>query len=242
MPPEIQDDQALALKKRARRRLVGAIALVLLMLAILPMIIKDRAIPEAPKEEIVISMPSAETSVSATDAVTPNTSATSATESAALVAEAPIEAPINALPDSAEEPLEAVVVKADPEKLAEVSPSLEEKTAELKKTELKQEVIKQAETKPAEIKPTETKSTDSKALSNNDFTIQIGVFSDPANVAQMQAKLKASGFSSRTEKINTPKGEKIRLRVGKYASRQEAADALSKLNSLGMTGMVITNK
>lgn len=242
MPPEIKDDQALALKKRARRRLVGAIALVLLMLAILPMIIKDRAIPEAPKEEIVISMPSAKTSVSGTDAVTPITTATSATESAALMAEAQIEAPINALPDSAEAPLETVVVKADPEKLAEVSPSLEEKTAELKKTELKQEVIKQAETKPAEIKPTETKSTDSKAVGNNDFTIQIGVFSDPANVAQMQAKLKASGFSSRTEKINTPKGEKIRLRVGKYASRQEAADALSKLKSTGMTGMVITNK
>lgn len=237
MPPEIQDDQALALKKRARRRLVGAIALVLIMLAILPMIIKDRAVPEAPKEEIVISMPSAETAVSGTEAMTPNAATTSTTESAALVVEAPIEAPINALPDSAEAPLEAVVVKADPEKLAEVSPPLEEKPVEVK-----QEVIKPAETKPAEVKPAETKAIDSKAVSNNDFTIQIGVFSDPANVAQMQAKLKASGFSSRTEKINTPKGEKIRLRVGKYASRQEAADALSKLNSTGMTGMVITNK
>ena len=31
MPPELTNDQELSLKKRARRRLVGAIALVLLM-------------------------------------------------------------------------------------------------------------------------------------------------------------------------------------------------------------------
>lgn len=37
-----QVDQGLSFKKRARRRLVGAIALVLLMVIILPMVLEDR--------------------------------------------------------------------------------------------------------------------------------------------------------------------------------------------------------
>ena len=56
MPPEITNDQELGLKKRARRRLVGAIALVVLMMIILPIILQDRA-AITPKEAITITMP-----------------------------------------------------------------------------------------------------------------------------------------------------------------------------------------
>ena len=54
MPPVLANDQELALKKRARRRLVGAVALVLLMVIVLPMILKDRA-ALAPQEAIKIT-------------------------------------------------------------------------------------------------------------------------------------------------------------------------------------------
>jgi len=43
MPPDTDHDQELSLKKRARRRLVGAIGLVLLMVGVLPMVLQDRA-------------------------------------------------------------------------------------------------------------------------------------------------------------------------------------------------------
>ena len=56
MPPALANDQELALKKRARRRLVGAVALVLLMVIVLPMILKDRT-ALAPQEAIKITMP-----------------------------------------------------------------------------------------------------------------------------------------------------------------------------------------
>jgi len=49
-------DQELNLKKRARRRLVGAIALVLLMVVVLPMILKDRAASQ-PQDKITITLP-----------------------------------------------------------------------------------------------------------------------------------------------------------------------------------------
>ena len=51
------DDQELTLKKRARRRLVGAIALVLLMVIVLPMILKDRSIKQ-PADEVTITLDS----------------------------------------------------------------------------------------------------------------------------------------------------------------------------------------
>ena len=56
MQKETAGDQELNLKKRARRRLVGAIALVLLMIIILPMILKDRAATN-PQDKITISLP-----------------------------------------------------------------------------------------------------------------------------------------------------------------------------------------
>jgi DedD protein len=43
MQREPAGDLELNIKKRARRRLVGAIALVLLMVIVLPMILKDRS-------------------------------------------------------------------------------------------------------------------------------------------------------------------------------------------------------
>jgi DedD protein len=57
MQRDPSSDQELNLKKRARRRLVGAIALVLLMIIVLPMVLKDRAISE-PKDKITITLPS----------------------------------------------------------------------------------------------------------------------------------------------------------------------------------------
>ncbi len=56
MQRESVSDLELNLKKRARRRLVGAIALVLLMIIVLPMILKDRA-AITPAEKIIITLP-----------------------------------------------------------------------------------------------------------------------------------------------------------------------------------------
>lgn len=50
------DEQELQFRKRARRRLVGAIALVLLMITMLPMVLDDRS-ATLPQNEIAISIP-----------------------------------------------------------------------------------------------------------------------------------------------------------------------------------------
>ena len=57
MQRELASEQELNFKKRARRRLVGAIALVVLMIIVLPMILKDRNAANT-QEKITITLPS----------------------------------------------------------------------------------------------------------------------------------------------------------------------------------------
>jgi DedD protein len=72
------------------------------------------------------------------------------------------------------------------------------------------------------------------------FYVQIGVFSDAANVKQLQSKLSDLGYKSQTEKINTDKGQKIRLKTQQFGDRNEAAIALENIKDAGLTGMVVS--
>lgn len=251
MPPELPNDEVLSLKKRARRRLVGAIAMVLLMIIALPMVLQDRA-SLAPQDAIKITMP--ETHENVIDANVDGHASAAPLEGV----KAP-ELP-TAIADGANE--QAPVPDEVPASVSTKSEihknNIENKNLVAKvdkKTEVKENVTKPAETKPAEVavleqqpvvvaketsvEPTvQVKPQENKAS----FAIQVGVYSDATNVKQIQAKLKAAGYTSHTEKVATAKGEKIRLRAGNFTSRQEAADALVKLQGAGLSGIVISNE
>lgn len=203
-------DQELQFKKRARRRLVGAIALVLLMITVLPMILDDHG-NKAPEQEIAITIPNQEGS-DFTSKIVP---VDPATESNTQVS-APLPEPEpKAAPDKAQE-----VVTSPP-------PPVEVAKTEPAKTEAKQ--------KSAALEPPK------EADAANAFYVQIGVYSSADSVKKLQDKLKAQGYKSHTEKIATPKGEKIRLRAGPFGSRLEAEGALAKIKDAGLSGMVVKN-
>jgi DedD protein len=221
MAADSSNDLELALKKRARRRLVGAIALVLLMVIVLPMVLQDRA-ALAPQEAIKITMPddvvSQQTPKNEANVASVEPQAEVATLSESTISEPTTLEP--AMVDQVDKPVQSENTKEASDVKKEMSG---EKKAEVKKT-----VIIEPEPKPS-------------STSGESFTIQVGVFSDIANVKQLQARLKQVGLDSRTENITTPKGEKIRLRAGRFSSRQEAAYALTKLQAADLTGMVISN-
>lgn len=223
MPPELPNEQELILKKRARRRLVGAIALVLLMVIVLPMILKDRAVPDA-QDSIKISMPEKTDDFSSTVVPLDGNTGSPKPEEGAAVPDAP--ADIAAEPEPQAEEVKAV---AKPEIKSEIKPEA-------------MPVPEKPVVKPVESKKSEPAKTATVATNKNEsFTVQIGVFSDAANVKQLQDRLKQAGYSSHTEKLSTPKGEKIRLRAGNFNSRQDADAALSKIKQAGLTGMVMAN-
>lgn len=200
MQKDAPNDQELILKKRARRRLVGAIALVLLMIIVLPMILKDRTVT-APAEEVTITLSNNKTSEP-------------------LPANSDFDS--NVIPTEIR-PLNSESVVDEPSSQAEAMPTPAE--------------LKVALAQPKTEMP---KAEDKKDVNSPKFYVQIGVFSDEANVKQLQAKLSDLGYPSQTEKIDTAKGKKIRLRTHLLGERNEAAIALQNIKDAGLTGMVVS--
>jgi DedD protein len=55
----------------------------------------------------------------------------------------------------------------------------------------------------------------------------------------MRDRLKQAGIESYVQKIATSGGERIRVRVGSYSSRQEADKVKARLAMLGLGGTVM---
>jgi DedD protein len=206
MATEKLSEQEIQLRKRARRRLVGAVALVLLMVTVLPMVLDDRQ-AQTSQPEIAVNIPSQDAN-DFSSRIVPVDPQDQTSAPANQTPDTPVETPPPPAPvvEKAPEPW-AGVVNPPPAAKAAVPPS-----------------------QPAAEKP---------AASAGAFSVQIGVFSDAANVKQLQGKLTGEGFRSYTEKVNTPGGSKLRLRVGPYASRAEAEKARDKLKAGGTAGIVV---
>ena len=209
MQREPAGEQELNLKKRARRRLVGAIALVLLMVIVLPMILKDRA-ATTPAEKITITVPSDQATAESTQ------TAPSDFDSSIVPAER-----VQALPEVIDE---TTIQEAAP--LPEIAPAPETSAG--------------TDSAATTVKKDAKQETPAKDSAGHKFYVQVGVFSDAANVKQLQTKLSDLGYKSQTEKISTDKGQKIRLRTQTFADRNEAAIALENIKDAGLTGMVVS--
>jgi DedD protein len=191
----------------------------LLMIIVLPMILKDRA-ASTPQEKVTITMPN---------------------ESAPTVVN-PADFDSNVVPSEAEKQGEQAPANTTPKDITKEAPK-EPKEVKIEEKP-KAEVAEKPESAPKPQPSQETKAVKSekqeKAEGSHKFSVQIGVFSDPANVKQLQAKLSDLGYQSKTEKISTDKGEKIRLKTQAFADRNEAAIALQNIKDAGLTGMVIS--
>ncbi len=266
MPPDLPNEQELSLKKRARRRLVGAIVLVLLMLVVLPRILQDR-VALVPQEAIKITMTESAdhqqlnaASVAGTPVQTPTLPQVDPNLDSATKTPVP-ETPTPAGLAEKSDNLKSVNNNADSkntlalESIAKDAKTTDQKVTEPKATlanglrlpdvsEPKVSDLKLVDSKPSVAKVVDSKIDDVKTTQKKDgnFSIQVGVYSEVANVKQLQAKLKQTGFSSHTQKITTPKGEKIRLRAGSFVTRQEANAAIPKLQKIGLSGMVVSNE
>lgn len=216
---ESQSEQEIQFKKRARRRLVGAIALVLLMIILLPILLEDR-VAQTPKDEVVISIPSQDGQLDTPpDKVAEASQQVSPQALPVISAQAPLTAQTPEVKTPEVKPIEPPAPVAQNEKPVEVTPIQEVKLAP------------KDQDKPKADKP----------VSKGKFYVQVGVFSNPDKVKQLQAKLSENSLKSSTELIDTTKGTKTRLRVGTFASKNDAEAALVKVKALGLTDAVVGN-
>lgn len=243
-------DAQLPLKKRARRRLVGAIALSVLAAVVLPMVMDQT--PQAPVQDVQIRIPGQEQappfspkSLAAKPAEAPVAKAAPAPAvekpaATAAVVEKPMDKPAEKpVEKAAEKPAEkpapeaakpaAKTEKKPADKPAEKAP---EKPATAKNGgDDSQRAAAILAGKPAETTP-------APKATGGEYVILIGAFSNPANVKQLQTKLSELGLKVYTETLDSPQGKKTRVRAGPFPSRDAAEKALEKMKRIGVNGVV----
>ena len=72
------------------------------------------------------------------------------------------------------------------------------------------------------------------------FVVQVGAFADDAAVRQARQKVEKLGLKTYTQEVNTDAGKRVRVRVGPFATRDEAEQVLGKLKGAGLPGAVLT--
>jgi len=250
------NDAQLHLKKRSRRRLVGAVFFASVVAVVLPMVMDHE--PRQAVQDVEIRIPGQdEKPLAPKFAVAPVDKAPEAP------AEKPAPVPPVAQPEAKptarvlevvrdgetiekapQKPAEKPAAKpeAKPEKAPEKAPAKPVDKAADKSTEKpvdkaadkpRSDDAKRAAAilagQPAEAKP---------AAAGGEYLILIGAFSNEANVRTLKAKLSEEGIRNFTEPLDTPQGKKTRVRAGPFASREAAEKALQKMQRIGVSGVL----
>jgi len=208
MAKQLTDDEA-SLKRKARRRLIGAVALTTAIVVLLPMLLDSE--PRPVGQDIELRIPDKD----------------KVGEFVPKIGLLPASAPAAALPAST--PVPAPVIAATATAASQVvaaSKAPEGKPAPAA-NKLKPTAPEQAPAKPAE---------QAQAEPLQSFVVQIGAFTKDESAHYLQKKLSKEGFKVYTEKV----GDKTRVRVGPYATREAADKVRHKLEAQGLHPVVST--
>jgi len=215
------NDPAAALRVRARRRLIGAAALLLAAAIVVPLLL-DPA-PRQTVDNIPIDIPSEK------QPFTPRISLPPVPD--------PGQTPIVPPPDLPAEPEKA---KTEPSVAKEPSKAEATKSTPSKPASEAKPAGKEAPaTKAPEPKAPETKAPDAKAKASK-IVLQAAALSTDAAAQDLSDRLRKAGFAPFTEKVDTADGVRFRVRVGPYATRDEAQRAQSRLRALGVSATLVT--
>jgi DedD protein len=239
------NDAQLHLKKRARRRLVGAIFFVSVVAVVLPMVMDHE--PRQTVQDVEIRIPGQDEKPFAPKfATSPVEKAPEkSVEKPAVLEAKPAEPDVKPTARVLEVVKEGKTVDKPAEKPVAKPEKAPEKVAE--------KAAEKAPAKPAEKPAEKTKADDAKraaallagqsaeskpAAKGGEYLILIGAFSNEANVKNLKAKLGEQGIKTFSEPLDTPQGKKTRVRAGPFASRDAADKALEKMQRIGVAGVV----
>lgn len=196
-----------ALRRRGRRRLVGAIALVLLAVIVLPMVFDSEPRQGAPA--VSVRIPS-EDDAGFSPKPAPKIPTAPATPSAPKAApRAPQESPkAESAPKAESKP------ESKPEAKAEEKPAL------------------QAAAKAAA--PEAEKQRAEAAMSGEQFVVPVAALASAEKVKELTARLSEAKLPYYTEPIATANGQVTRVRVGPFDDRAAAEKAAERLKTLGL--------
>lgn len=215
----------LQLKKRARRRLVGAAALALLAVIVLPMVM-DRE-PRPLSQDIQVRIPSQDSTGFASKLLPGKPAATPMPAPQPK----PVDQKAETQTKSEAAPAASIAVPAA-KPLAQASMAPPAKPADKPPVqEKKPETVEKAVPKAA---------ADAKPVTDGagQWVIQLGAYKEAGKVKNLMSKLKGINVPAYTEKVETPQGSLTRVRAGPFASQEAAEKSRGRLKIIGVDGPV----
>ncbi len=229
MSAAVSESDNIDLQKRSRRRLVGAAALALVAAIVLPMVMEGE--PGFQSHDIEVRIPDQDADstlarpIAGRTAVEPG--AVPAPQEQAAVTD-PVddaEAESTSVPSPSEAPPPVAMVKPQDPPAKPQAPAAKPTPAPQTKDEAERvRAILEGKLAAAPAKP----------VSGGSFVVQIGAFGEPTKAASVSGDLNKRGFASYTERA----GPVTRVRVGPFASRDEAERAAERLRALNMSAVV----
>ncbi len=211
----------LELKRRGRRRLIGAITLGVLAVVILPMIFDSEPKKvgdgqSAVKQEISIDIPPKEGLTPLPVPILPTAplAAAPAPAPAQIVAQPPVQtAPTAATV--------ATVVEKTPPKNVTTEPKPAPVSAPAVTKDAPKEIPKAAPAKPGS------------------FVVQIGAYKDADNAKAIITQMKEAKLPVFSDTLSVQTGKVTRVRLGPFATKEKAEAALLQAKLTGVTGKVV---
>lgn len=205
------NEQALALRRRARRRLIGAIALVLALVIIPPWIMDLE--PKPVLTDLTVEIPS-----QASGGLKPLPAP------AAAKAPEPASAPAGA-------------EKGEPPRPAAVKPGTGQGSSALKRdvprAAAKTETLARAA--PPDAARSDAEAKRAEAILNAEiYVVPVATFSSKDNAKQLETKLAQAGVKHYVEAVSTSGGEQTRVRAGPFPTKEVAEQTREKLKGLGL--------
>ena len=244
-PPDSADSADSTFKRRARRRLIGSIALVLVAVIALPWIFDAEKKPldydvsvQIPSQDAVSVRPSSGTGnkPKSVEPKEPKGAASALTEretgtnpaAAASGTPARVEAKPEPKPEVKSEPQAAA--KADAKVASKAEPKADPANPAPKSEEARVKAILDDQAAAAGAKDVGA------------FAVQIGAFASEDKVREARDKLAVAGYKSFVEKLDSKDGERTRVRAGPFAGRDVAEAARDKIRTLGFSSAAVVTR
>ena len=241
-PPS--EAQAEDLRGRARQRLIGALALVVAAVVVVPMLIKSE--PEQPAETPVVVPaipPIPEPSIAAGEPATP--------EADAAQAELSVDTPALPVP----EPIEQTATEQPASEQAAANPKPESQPSPEAKPEPKPESKPESKPTPSANERTDDGSVaiallegrqpsrPPAAAAKGNFVVQIAAYTSQKDAQARRDSLVSAGVTNAYVESASPDGKTTyRLRVGPFPTREAAQAAQTRLRSLDYVNSFISTQ
>jgi len=210
-------ESAEVLRQRARHRLLGAAVLVVLAVIGFPFLFDTQ--PRTVSVDIAVEIPDKNKSR------TPASPVEAAPTPAANPTPLPPEQGLSAK-EEVVAPNAANATKPAPVALAAPTPA----------PPAKPEATKPEPAKAETEKPPTAEAKDGAAR----FVVQVGAYADADKAREARRKLEKAGLKTYTHVAETKEGKRTRVRLGPFATREEADKAADKAKQLDFTPAVLT--